>query len=330
MKDVGGDGLHKYERIAADLRSAIESGDYGPGDQLPGENQLKDSYGVALMTVRQSLDVLKSEGIAESRKGKGVFVRSSRLNRTPADAFDPRPLHERIATDLRRDILSGDLGPGDRLPSTEQLKCRFSASSATVQKALGILKDERLVHGRPGASVQVLEARRESMAPSACSPSERDSYRWLTQAKKQGKRASIKLIEVAEVRPPRDVAYALELGEEGLAVMRKQLLSFDPDPCELVKSYYPLELALGTALMEHRKIKGGTPTLLASMGFPPRRTFDEVSAEEPTTEEYEALLLPRQVPVLRTLRVVLSDDARPIEATTMAKAGHLYSLRYEF
>lgn len=253
-------------------------------------------------------------------------------NRTPTDALDPRPVHERIATDLRREILCGDLEAGDKLPSTEQLKARFGASSASIQKALRMLKDERLVHGRPGSSVQVLESRREPMTPAAYSQpaAEGAPYRWLTEAQRQGKRASIELLEVAEVRPPRDIAAALQLGDEGRAVMRKQLLSFDPDPCELVKSYYPLELARDTALMERKKIKGGTPTLLASMGYSPRRTLDEVSAEEATTEEYEALLLPRQVPVLRTLRVVLSDDDRPIEATTMAKAGHLYSLRYEF
>lgn len=252
--------------------------------------------------------------------------------RTSADAIDPRPLHERIATDIRREILAGDLQPGDRLPSTEKLKKRFDAASASVQKAVRLLKEEGLVHGRPGSSVTVLESRRDTMRPSTYSqPAEAGaSYRWLTEAKRQGKQASIQLLEVAEVWPPRDVADALGLNDSEKALMRMQLLSFDPEPCELVKSYYPLELARGTAMMQKKKIKGGTPTLLAAAGYPPRRTVDAVSAEEPTHEEYEALLLPRQVPVLRTLRVVFSDDDRVIEATVMAKAGHLYALQYEF
>jgi GntR family transcriptional regulator len=33
--------------------------------------------------------------------------------------------------------------------------------------------------------------------------------------------------------------------------------------------------------------------------------------------------------VLRTFRVVYSDDDVPVEATIMAKAGHLYELRYD-
>lgn len=40
--------------------------------------------------------------------------------------------------------------------------------------------------------------------------------------------------------------------------------------------------------------------------------------------------LPSDLPVLRTLRVVYSDDQRPVEVTVMVKAGHLYELQYEF
>ncbi|MBV1955213.1 GntR family transcriptional regulator, partial [Streptomyces sp. BV333] len=46
--------------------------------------------------------------------------------------MDPRSLHERIAADLRAQILSGDLAPASALPSTAQLKKRFDASNATI------------------------------------------------------------------------------------------------------------------------------------------------------------------------------------------------------
>jgi len=247
-------------------------------------------------------------------------------------AIDRRPLHERIAADLRDEIMSGDLAPGEALPSTQRLKDRFDASNATVQKALQILKDERLVVGRAGAAVTVREHRQETVRPAdtgkPAAPGEQ--YRWLTVAAGKGKRGSIDLLEVAEVRPPAEVAAALDLGETGTAFLRRQLLSHDGEPVELVRSYYPAELARGTAVAEHRKIRGGTPALLAEMGYPPRNTVDRVSARVPTQEQYEALRLPSDLPILRTFRVVYSNGERPIEATVMAKAGHLYELQYEF
>lgn len=246
-------------------------------------------------------------------------------------ALDRRSLHERIAADLRDEIMSGDLAPGAKLPSTAQLKSRFKSSSATVQKALQLLKDERLVVGRPGAAVTVREHRQRTirpatyMAPAATG----QPYRWLTETAKLG-RARSKLLDVREATPPADARLAFGLPEGGTALLRCQLLTIDDEPVELVKSYYPLELARGTAMMERRKIKGGTPTLLAELGHPPRLSVDRVSARVPTQEEYSALQLPGSLPVLRTLRVVYSDRERPIEATVMAKAGHLYELQYEF
>ncbi|MFC4495483.1 GntR family transcriptional regulator [Streptomyces nanshensis] len=75
MANQGKDRQPKYQQIAGALRAAIQAGEYGPGDRLPGENDLMATYEVARMTARQALGVLQSEGLTESRKGAGVFVR---------------------------------------------------------------------------------------------------------------------------------------------------------------------------------------------------------------------------------------------------------------
>ncbi|MDT3399010.1 GntR family transcriptional regulator [Streptomyces sp. B1866] len=244
---------------------------------------------------------------------------------------DPRSLHERIAADLRDEIMSGDLAPGGSLPSTARLKERFTASNATVQKALRLLKDEGLVVGRPGAAVSVREHRQRTVRPAAylapAAPGE--PYPWVAEAARHGRRGASRLLEVGEVRPPADVAEALRLPGDGTALLRAQVLLLGDEPVELVTSYYPLDIARGTDMMARRRIRGGTPALLASLGFPPRRSVDRVSARVPTQEQYALLRLPGDLPVLRTLRVVYSDDDRPVEATVMAKAGHLYEVEYE-
>ncbi|RSS36326.1 GntR family transcriptional regulator [Streptomyces sp. WAC07061] len=78
MTSQGSTRQPKYQRIADELRAAIRSGEYGPGDRLPGENDLMATYDVARMTARQALGVLQNEGLTEARKGAGVFVRAFR------------------------------------------------------------------------------------------------------------------------------------------------------------------------------------------------------------------------------------------------------------
>jgi GntR family transcriptional regulator len=248
------------------------------------------------------------------------------------DTPDRRSLHERIAADLRDDIMSGELPPGANLPSTAQLKTRFDASNATVQKALQLLKAEGLAVGRAGAAVTVREHRQRTMRPaSSVTPAAAgERYPWLTEAAKHGAPARITLLDVAETRPPADVRTALGLPEGGTALLRSQLVLIDDEPAELVKSYYPLDIARGTPLMDRRRIKGGTPALLTELGHPPRHCVDRVSARIPTQEQFQALRLPGSLPVLCTLRVVHTDHGRPVEATAMVKAGHLYELQYDF
>lgn len=108
------------------------------------------------------------------------------------------------------------------------------------------------------------------------------------------------------------------------------MLLIDDEPAELVSSYYPLEIARGTAIARRQRIKGGTPALLAELGYPPRLSVDRVSARAPAQEQFPALRLPGDLPVLRTLRTVRSDGDRTIEVTVMVKAGHLYEVQYEF
>jgi GntR family transcriptional regulator len=248
------------------------------------------------------------------------------VSQAEMEGADRRSLHERIAADLRDDIMSGELAPGASLPSTARLRERFDASNATVQKALQLLKEEGLAVGRAGASVTVREHRQRTVSPAALTTADR----WLTEAAQYGTRARSVLRNVAEVRPPADVRAAFGLPLDGTALLRSQILLIDDEPAELVDCYYPLDIARGTALMERRRIKGGAPALLAELGHPAGRSVDRVSARIPTQEQYRALRLTGSTPVLRTLRVVHGDGGRPVEVTVMVKAGHLYELQYEF
>ncbi|MFF4403636.1 GntR family transcriptional regulator [Streptomyces sp. NPDC001404] len=66
--------LPKYREIADDLRRQIGAGEFGETRKIPSERDLRDRYGVSLMTVRQALGVLRDEGLLESRVGSGWYV----------------------------------------------------------------------------------------------------------------------------------------------------------------------------------------------------------------------------------------------------------------
>lgn len=66
-----------YRVIAAELGSAIASGEFQPGDALPSESALAEQYGVSRGSARQALAELEGTGVIESVHGRGRFVRRS-------------------------------------------------------------------------------------------------------------------------------------------------------------------------------------------------------------------------------------------------------------
>ena len=78
------------DRLAALLRTQIESGALGPGDRLPTEQQLALGHGVSRTVVREAVHQLKSGGLLLSRQGSGVYV--SKAPRNHALSFDPKVL----------------------------------------------------------------------------------------------------------------------------------------------------------------------------------------------------------------------------------------------
>lgn len=66
---------------------------------------------------------------------------------------------QRIAAELRGLIERGELGPGDRVPSTRELTRRHGVAIATATRALGLLRAEGLVEPLPGVGTVVRRPR---------------------------------------------------------------------------------------------------------------------------------------------------------------------------
>ena len=73
----------------------------------------------------------------------------------PMDPADKRQPNVKIAASIRAAILSGELAPGERLPSGPELAEFFGVAGMTVQRAIRTLADEGFVRTKSGSGVYV-------------------------------------------------------------------------------------------------------------------------------------------------------------------------------
>jgi len=79
-----------YVQVASVMRQRIESGVWAVGDKISTLEELEEEFGVARVTIRQGIEMLREEGLLESQQGRGTFVSG-------------KPKHDRwlnIATDF--------------------------------------------------------------------------------------------------------------------------------------------------------------------------------------------------------------------------------------
>ena len=69
----------------------------------------------------------------------------------------PEPIYRSIAEDLRRQIESGELRPGEQLRTEIELRDHYSASRNTIRDAIKLLVTRGLVETRPGQGTFVVE-----------------------------------------------------------------------------------------------------------------------------------------------------------------------------
>ncbi len=70
-----GDELPIYRQIVRQVADSIAGGRIKPGDQLPSHRDLAAQLVIAPLTVKKAYDELEREGLIETQRGRGTFVR---------------------------------------------------------------------------------------------------------------------------------------------------------------------------------------------------------------------------------------------------------------
>jgi len=118
-----------YGKVEEVLAAEIASGEYGPGDRLPSEDELLARFGVSRITVRRSIQNLIQRGVVEIQRGRGTFV-----------------LAPKVSQDLTR--LTGfveDMNTHGRKATARVVSQGVVAATARVAEKLGISKGTRVM-----------------------------------------------------------------------------------------------------------------------------------------------------------------------------------------
>lgn len=138
-----------------------------------------------------------------------------------------------VADHFRARIKSGELGPGDTLPSVAEIREEFDVAAKTVSRALGVLKSEGLVTSRGSLGTVVAKSPIVITGSDRLERMARNGLQYAPGETSTGHRVMRRSIYDA------DVCKALDLEPGDEAVIRIRVFQQDGRPTSVGVSVYP-------------------------------------------------------------------------------------------
>ncbi|HEX4520606.1 MAG TPA: FadR/GntR family transcriptional regulator [Gaiellaceae bacterium] len=69
---------HRSAQVREQIQEAITRGDFQPGERLPSERELVETFGVSRVSVREAIRSLEALGVVSVQQGRGAFVNDRR------------------------------------------------------------------------------------------------------------------------------------------------------------------------------------------------------------------------------------------------------------
>jgi GntR family transcriptional regulator len=237
--------------------------------------------------------------------------------------------YKQIADDLRDQITAGILPPGGQLPTEPRLAHAYGASRSTVRLAIGLLIQQGLIETRQGMGTYVTEPatpiivllsreedwRIDEPADAALPPAEAASRQIAGKFQAETTDANA------------EVAAALDIAEGTPVVLRRTRRYLGEEPWSLVVSYYPMDIAQGTALEHAGRIESAS-VVLAEHGHQPVGYRDDIYARMPDAIETAFFRLSSVVPVTIVSRTTY-DSSQPVQLTRYVYRADRLRLRHE-
>jgi GntR family transcriptional regulator len=219
--------------------------------------------------------------------------------------------HHDIAEDLRHQITTGGIKPGERLPSEAGLADRYKVSTVTLRRALAMLQGEGLVekvHGRGNF------ARR---------PPRKIIYAggWGTLDPWTAAEAALRVTVRTNTVPAQGHLTALLAVPTGSPLAEFFCISHEGEsPQGLARIYIPRDLAPAGVLDDEPSWRE-TATRFAVLSSPSAAVRETVSARPPSPDEASALRIGSAVAVLAITRIATDTTGRVVEAGLLVFPG---------
>lgn len=210
-----------------------------------------------------------------------------------------------IADDLREQISSGRLRPGDDIPTEAELAARWSTSRGPIRNALAALRGEGLIETTRGRPARVV-ARKADQAVDMSVP----FTRW---ARELGVVPGARTQQVSLRRAGPAKAAALDIDEDDMVVVVIRLRLLDGRPTMLERLCY-IE-PVGRLLLDVDPDSISITEFLGSRGHPIVNLQHEIDAVAADDEDAELLRVPVGSPILRLTRTSRGPDGRIFEAS---------------
>lgn len=230
----------------------------------------------------------------------------------------------RIAAQLRDDITSGEMAPGDRLPSEAALATRFAVNRHTVRRALEDLVRERLIrieHGRGSFVAEPVLDYQINLRPRFSE--------WVRRHNREpfGDKLSLRAIDPADLAECTIIREVLGLVPGELVLELVRLGTADARPLSLSRHIFPARLAgLHAALLNHATITAA----LAQIGITDYiRLRSRITCRMPTPRESALLELEHDAPVLHCENVNITAASTPVEVCFAIYPSHRVALIVE-
>jgi DNA-binding FadR family transcriptional regulator len=88
------------DSVESSIYEYIKENNLKPGDKLPSENELSEKMGVGRNVVREALSSMKSFGILESRKKRGIVLKTMDVSKNLDKLFYPTMLDKETVVNL--------------------------------------------------------------------------------------------------------------------------------------------------------------------------------------------------------------------------------------